>query len=150
MSDYEEAKKLGLVDKDRWGDGIAHHPESIRLMEFLRPTDSRDYADYFCWKEGGDGDNGETLMYQMDPFFEVKDYRANEVNDYKERCLIFDAIIEQGIMVKPYASDYITGKRRVTHWIAGPTETGFDSDYVDTTLEGAVKKLISSKNNELE
>lgn len=58
---------------DRWGDGVEHHPKSIELMNFLQAIDFNCYGDYFCWKSGGDGDNGETLMYQMDAFFESKD-----------------------------------------------------------------------------
>ena len=73
MNDYEQAKELGLTDKDRWGDGIDHHPKSVRLMKFIEEHDFKDYNDYFCWKTGGDGDNGETLMFQMDAFFELMD-----------------------------------------------------------------------------
>lgn len=58
---------------DRWGDGIEHHPKSIELMEFLKEIDWEIYKDHFCWKTGGDGDNGESLMYQMDAYFEAKD-----------------------------------------------------------------------------
>jgi len=70
VNDYEKAKQRGLTDKDRWGEGIEHHPMSVRLMAFLKEHDFHDYGDHFCWKTGGDGDNGETLMYQMDAFFE--------------------------------------------------------------------------------
>lgn len=73
MSDYEDAKAAGLIDQDRWEDGVDHHPMSKRLMKFLKDHDFKDYNDYFCWKSGGDGDNGETLMYQMDAFFELLD-----------------------------------------------------------------------------
>lgn len=59
--------------KDRWGDGIPHHPESLKLMEFISEIDFNVYGDYFCWKLGGDGDNGESLMYMMDAYFEEKD-----------------------------------------------------------------------------
>ena len=58
---------------DRWGNGTPHHPKSIELMEVLSEVDFNAYGDHFCWKMGGDGDNGETLMYQMDAFFEAKD-----------------------------------------------------------------------------
>lgn len=58
---------------DRWGDEVEHHPKSVELMTFLAEIDFKVYADHFCWKTGGDGDNGETLMYQMDAFFEAKD-----------------------------------------------------------------------------
>jgi hypothetical protein len=71
ISDYDKAKSKGLTDIDRWEEEIDHHPISVRLMEFLAEHDFNDYDDYFCWKMGGDGDNGETLMYQMDAFFEL-------------------------------------------------------------------------------
>ena len=73
LFDYEQAKDLGLTDLDRWGEGIEHHPMSERLMNFLVTHDLNDYGDYFCWKLGGDGDNGETLMFEMDAFFEMMD-----------------------------------------------------------------------------
>ena len=73
MTDYEKAKKLGLTSLYRWNLGIDHHPMSVRLMEFLMEHDFQDYEDQFCWKKGGDGDNGEALMYEMDAFFELLD-----------------------------------------------------------------------------
>jgi len=33
----------------------------------------QDTDDHFCWKSGGDGDNGEQLMYQLDVLFERQD-----------------------------------------------------------------------------
>ena len=73
MNDYQKAKELGLTDLNRWEDGIDHHPMSERLMDFLMEHDFEDYNDHFCWKKGGDGDNGESLMYEMDAFFELID-----------------------------------------------------------------------------
>jgi len=73
MTLYEKAKKLGLTHKDRWSEGIEHHPKSEELMRFIADHDFHDYEDYFCWKIGGDGDNGETLMYMMDAYFELMD-----------------------------------------------------------------------------
>ena len=72
-ADYEKVKAAGLTKQDRWGTGIAHHPMSERLGKFLAEHDFHDYGDYFCWKVGGDGDNGETLMFEMDAFFEMLD-----------------------------------------------------------------------------
>lgn len=63
-----EEKKI-----DRWSEGREHHPKSYELMKFIEAIDFQNYGDYFCWKVGGDGDNGETLMFQMDAFFEAKD-----------------------------------------------------------------------------
>ena len=67
------AKENGLTDIDRWGEGVDHHPKSQELMEFLAEHDFKDMDDYFCWKIGGDGDNGESLMFEMDVYFEQKD-----------------------------------------------------------------------------
>ena len=73
LSLYEKAKKLKITDKNRWETGIPHHPMSVLLFKFLEKHDYNDNNDSFCWKSGGDGDNGETLMYQMDAFFETLD-----------------------------------------------------------------------------
>jgi hypothetical protein len=83
-NDYHKAKKLGLTSKDRWGEGIDHHPMSVRLMEFLEKHDLKDYNDYFGWQCGGDGDNGETLMYQMDAFFELMEKTEKESKTNKK------------------------------------------------------------------
>lgn len=71
--DYDNATKLGLTNINRWQQGTPHHPMSERLVRFIAKHDFNDYNDYFCWKIGGDGDNGETLMYQIDAFFEMLD-----------------------------------------------------------------------------
>ena len=70
MSDYDNAVAKNLTQIDRWGNSVPHHPMSIRLMNFISEHDSKDYADYFEWETGGDD---ETLMYQMDAFFELLD-----------------------------------------------------------------------------
>lgn len=73
MSDYDRAVKAGLTTIDRWGIGREHHPKSVRMMEFLKKHDWQDYGGFFDWSTGGDGDNGETLMFQMDALFELMD-----------------------------------------------------------------------------
>ena len=72
-TDYAKAKEFGLTKLNRWENGVDHHANSYRLMEFLKRHDFNDYDDFFCWKIGGDGDNGESLMYEMDAFFEMLD-----------------------------------------------------------------------------
>jgi len=62
----------------RWETGAEHHPESIALMEALATLDFIFMDDYFCWKMGGDGDNGEQLMYLMDIYFEARDKAKND------------------------------------------------------------------------
>ena len=76
--DYDKAKALGLTDKDRWGERVPHHPMSERLMKFLKAHDREHYGRVFDWRTGGDGDDGETLMYQMDAFFEMMSQENKE------------------------------------------------------------------------
>jgi len=45
-------------------------------MEHIMALDFELTNDYFNWKVGGDGDNGETLMYLLDMFFEMKDKKT--------------------------------------------------------------------------
>lgn len=60
----------------RWEKGIPHHPKSIALFKKLADIDFKYGGDFFCWKSGGDGDNGEHLMYEMDIVFETEDAAA--------------------------------------------------------------------------
>jgi len=65
-----------MVEKDinkRWENGTEHHPKSVELFKALADIDFRFGNDCFCWKSGGDGDNGEELMYHMDIYFECQD-----------------------------------------------------------------------------
>lgn len=57
----------------RWEQGIEHHPKSIEMFNALAAIDFEYGGDFFCWKSGGDGDNGEHLMYEMDIYFERRD-----------------------------------------------------------------------------
>lgn len=74
----EKCRKLGVNPdiNNRWEKGIDHHPESQRLMEDLMEVDWELCNDHFCWKKGGDGDNGEALMYELDIIFEMRDAEA--------------------------------------------------------------------------
>jgi hypothetical protein len=81
---YTKAKEYGLTDINRWEDDIEHHPKSREIMEFISDHDFFDYNDYFCWKYGGDGDNGEALMYQLDAYFETLDKMERLKKDGRE------------------------------------------------------------------
>lgn len=65
-----------MVETDinlRWETGTPHHPKSVELFKALSRIDIAYGGDYFCWKSGGDGDNGEHLMYELDIYFETLD-----------------------------------------------------------------------------
>ena len=57
----------------RWENGIPHHSKSVKLICKIADIDFRCGNDYFGFKIGGDGDNGEHLMYILDIIFETED-----------------------------------------------------------------------------
>jgi hypothetical protein len=61
--------------ENRWSEGIPHHPASEWLVEKIAEVDFQFYGDYFCWKVGGDGDNGESLMYIIDDILDDEELR---------------------------------------------------------------------------
>lgn len=58
---------------DRWEQGIEHDPRSYEIYKAIAKIDYEEGSDFFGFKAGGDGDNGEHLMYLMDLYFEDKD-----------------------------------------------------------------------------
>jgi hypothetical protein len=62
----------------RWENGYDHHPESIKLYKEMEDLDYKHNNDYHCFKSGGDGDNGEELMYLLDMLFERRDQRKKD------------------------------------------------------------------------
>ena len=75
MSLKERFKRAGIdPTKDRWSAGINHHPDSDILVRELADIDFEFFDDHFCWKVGGDGDNGEALMYELDLLMELRDF----------------------------------------------------------------------------
>jgi len=71
----------------RWEDGIPHHPKSIELYKRIENLDFELGGDVFCFKSGGDGDNGEHLMYLMDIYFEEKDTKLPIIYDNGQPCV---------------------------------------------------------------
>lgn len=72
----EIASRYPSIDLDinnRWESGTEHHKKSLEIMKQLQSLDLYFNSDYFCWKSGGDGDNGESLMYLLDIIFEAQD-----------------------------------------------------------------------------
>lgn len=58
---------------ERWKKGIPHDERSKEIFDFIQEYDFRFANDFFCFKSGGDGDNGEHLMYLLDEYFANKD-----------------------------------------------------------------------------
>jgi len=53
---------------DRWEQDIPHDARSVELAKAIADIDARN-DDYFDFKFGGDGDNGEELLYILDIYF---------------------------------------------------------------------------------
>jgi hypothetical protein len=63
-------KKKKLTIEQRWLLGTPHNPKSIKLYKAIAEIDYKENSDSFCFKSGGDGDNGESLMYLLDVYYE--------------------------------------------------------------------------------
>lgn len=63
--------------RKRWEQGLPHHPKSLEIATAIFRIDQEFGGDFFCWKHGGDGDNGEHLMYLLDIHFELEEERLN-------------------------------------------------------------------------
>ena len=68
--------KIKDLHPNRWEEGRPHHPKSVEIMDALEHVDFTIYGDYFRWKRGGDGYNGETLQFELDIYFESVDREA--------------------------------------------------------------------------
>ena len=68
----KEIKEKIKTPSQRWEDGDEHNDLSYEIFRFIKTIDFDYSTDYFCWKSGGDGDNGEELMYLLDIFFDTK------------------------------------------------------------------------------
>lgn len=62
--------------EERWERGIAHDPRSEAIARGIADVDL-DYGDHLDLKFGGDGDNGEQLLYLLDVYFARLDRIAN-------------------------------------------------------------------------
>lgn len=65
--------KLTISPDDRWDQGLDHDHRSESLYRFLADYDLKFGGDSMGFKAGGDGDNGENLMYLLDEYFAALD-----------------------------------------------------------------------------
>lgn len=67
-----------LTITERWERGVPHDPRSLALYKSIAAIDFKVGGDFFQFKSGGDGDNGEHLLYLLDIHFEREDALASE------------------------------------------------------------------------
>jgi len=87
---YKESVETDI--NKRWEQGMPHHLKSMEIYCILEKMDWEYCDDHFCWKAGGDGDNGEALMYCMDIYFEQLDAGERDPIQIPEHW-----ILEKGI-----------------------------------------------------
>jgi hypothetical protein len=101
---------------ERWEQGIDHDPRSKALFKSIRQLDLQ-YGDLFCFKAGGDGDNGEWLMYLLDihharqdaaamqnstPDTEMKLHVTNERDGLAARLVDMDELVKMHSRDTPF------------------------------------------------
>ena len=139
--DYSDIKGHApeLLKTDRWERGVEHHPLSERVVRFLSAHDQHDYNMYFDWRCGGDGDNGENLMFQMDPFFEWLD-KQTQLNTPFERdgdvAIVYRPSYGMGW------SSYVGTSVKNPQWFA---TNGVLARLVEAQDWNAVRALVESK-----
>lgn len=62
-----------ITPKQRWEEGIDHDPRSEEIIRAMAKLDVAIGGDALWINIGGDGDNGEHMMYLLDCYFEAKD-----------------------------------------------------------------------------
>ena len=67
---YRVAHNLPKIEK--YGMSVEHNPKSKEIYNFISEVDFAN-GDAFCFKCGGDGDNGEMLMALLDEYFKQKE-----------------------------------------------------------------------------
>jgi hypothetical protein len=72
-ADPPVAKTVEFDITKRWEEGTDHHPKSEEIYKALDYLDFNFGGDFFCFTAGGDGDNGEHIMYLLDIYFECLD-----------------------------------------------------------------------------
>jgi hypothetical protein len=77
--EMKEAYMIGTIDslakdvlKDA-GFAVDHDPRSVEIYKAIAHIDFKHMNDCFGFQSGGDGDNGEVLMAELDLYFAAKD-----------------------------------------------------------------------------
>lgn len=81
LADTLNRLNVNVDVNNRWENGIEHHPKSEEIYQQIADIDWLFGDDHFGWESGGDGDNGEALMYLLDIIFDLEDLNQKESND---------------------------------------------------------------------
>jgi hypothetical protein len=84
MEDFHARVKRAGVNPDitdRWEKGIEHNPQTEKLYDMMDAIDWLYCDNFFGWKSGGDGDNGEFLKYELDIIFDLLDLEGRKIEE---------------------------------------------------------------------
>lgn len=74
--------KLPTLD-ERYESGIEHDPRSEAMYKFIADLDYEEGGDSLGLKSGGDGDNGEQLLYLFDCWFAKQDQTMKDADQHR-------------------------------------------------------------------
>jgi hypothetical protein len=120
----------------RWEDGVEHDARSIEIYKGIADIDFKEGGDFFGFKSGGDGDNGEHLMYLLDEYFERKDGPADchEIGeDFIEFALLPDGT--HSASVEREAQRFLKESNRTLLRVEGDNDEGWVRYFFEPGLE---------------
>lgn len=88
-----QGERERLTVGERWERGIPHDPRSVAIAKSIAAIDDEQNSGAFDWKFGGDGDNGEDLLYALDVHFARLDAAAPAEGDVQN---LRSALIAEG------------------------------------------------------
>ena len=71
LEEYRTTHNLPTIEN--YGMCVEHNPMSEDIYKFISEVDFAN-GDFFVFKSGGDGDNGEFLMSLLDEYFKSRIY----------------------------------------------------------------------------
>ena len=107
----------------RWEDGDDHDSRSEALYKFIAYTDFKHCGDSFCFKSGGDGDNGETLMFILDCWFAQQHISPQPAQQEQKPVALREALREAAAAA--LTSVYVCGRVWSAWHIGTMTEDDF-------------------------
>jgi len=81
-----KTKNIETDIQKRFEKETPHHPRSEELYRAIANLDRKYGNDLFEFKSGGDGDNGEHLMYLLDIYYgQQEEWKANHSPSKKKK-----------------------------------------------------------------
>lgn len=81
LEEYRAAHNLPKIEN--YGMSVEHNLKSKEIYDFISEVDFVN-GDAFCFKCGGDGDNGEMFMSLLDEYFKQKECKLAKESDENE------------------------------------------------------------------